>query len=395
MAQSISIADGIDIFTKEFDFNGKQNTRKTYLRALALFKEFIVSTDSDKSPAYRELTLNSSLYALPNSITTGFISWLREHPFPVEYRGQSKLIPDPAVPCPTAKYSIATINLYETGLQRVLRFWRSRGFLSFNELSQNEAEQASTTKNKKSKSLPMNLRASSVPADFGTVMLATANQLLNDLGANSQASRPAILEAARAKCLIHVLMMTGLRASDVVTLTRKDIQAAKDSSGYMQVVTKKSGSIAYCFLDASVFESVDLYLSKRGDKSPWLFIQHGRSGKKRDNVQSNYSRINEKGKLRKGYGAPITTQMVWRIVASVANAAGYDKSEENIFISPHALRHWLAQTLRDSLVPLDVIQAGLGHSSLETTRKIYAPSPNMSPMVDAIRQMNKKKKHDP
>jgi integrase len=58
------------------------------------------------------------------------------------------------------------------------------------------------------------------------------------------------------------------------------------------------------------------------------------------------------------------------------------------------LRHWLAQTLRDSLVPLDVIQAGLGHSSLETTRKIYAPSPNMSPMVDAIRQMNKKKKND-
>lgn len=393
MTQSITIADGIDIFAKEFDFNGKQNTRKTYLRALALFKEFISSTDSEKSPAYRDLNLNSSLFDLPNSITTGFVSWLRGHPFPVEYRGSHKFAPNPMLPSPTRTYSIASVNLYETALQRVLRFWRSRGFLSFNELSQNEAEEASTTKSKSSRKLPMNLRASSVPADLGTVMLAAANQLLNDLGANSTASRSAILEAARARCLIHVLMTTGLRASDVITLTRKEIREAKDSNGYMQVRTKKSGSVAYCFLDEGVFESVDYYLDKRGDKSPWLFIQHGRSGKKRDNIQSNYSRINEKGKLRKGYGAPITTQMVWRIVSSVAKTAGYDKSEDNLFVSPHALRHWLAQTLRDASVPLDVIQAGLGHSSLETTRKIYAPSPNMSPMADAIRQMSKNKKN--
>jgi hypothetical protein len=38
--------------------------------------------------------------------------------------------------------------------------------------------------------------------------------------------------------------------------------------------------------------------------------------------------------------------------------------------------------------------AGLGNSSLETTRKIYASSPNMSPIADAIKQTSKKKRQD-
>jgi len=38
-------------------------------------------------------------------------------------------------------------------------------------------------------------------------------------------------------------------------------------------------------------------------------------------------------------------------------------------------------------VPLDVIQAGLGHSSLETTREIYAPFPNLKPMVDSLNRL--------
>ena len=38
-------------------------------------------------------------------------------------------------------------------------------------------------------------------------------------------------------------------------------------------------------------------------------------------------------------------------------------------------------------MPLDVIQAGLGHSSLETTREIYAPYPNLKPMVDSLNRL--------
>ncbi|MCX6054206.1 MAG: site-specific integrase [Chloroflexi bacterium] len=78
---------------------------------------------------------------------------------------------------------------------------------------------------------------------------------------------------------------------------------------------------------------------------------------------------------------------VWRIVRSVASAAGYKQEDVDRFTSPHALRHWFAQNLRDDLVPLDVIQAGLGHSNLETTREIYAPFPNLKPMVDSLNRL--------
>jgi len=388
MPQSLTIADGIEIFAKEFDFNGKVNTRKTYLRATTLFREFISSSDTEKSPAYRELTLNSPISELPNTITTGFTSWLRGHSFPVEYRGRRKPVTDRTLPHPTKTYSAASVNLYETALQRVLRFWRSRDLLSFNELSQAEAERASTTKCKSRNHLQMDLRASLVPDNFGEIMFSVANQLVSDLGKNHVAPRLAKLEALRAKSLIHVLMTTGLRISDVVTLTRNDIETAKASNGNMQVITKKSGSTAFCYLDDSVFSSIEAYLLERTDKSPWLFIQHGRTGKRRDGIPGNYSRSTTEGKLRRGYGAPITTQMVWRIVYSISRAAGYDKAKDGQFVSSHALRHWLAQTLRNAQVPLNDIQAVLGHTSVETTRKIYAPSPNMKPVVEAIKQMN-------
>jgi integrase len=388
MPQSLTIADGIEIFAKEFDFNGKANTKKTYLRALVLFGEFISSADPDKSPAYRDLNLNSPISELPNTITTGFTSWLREHSFPIEYRGRRRLVPNPTLPHPTKTYSANSVYLYETALQRVLRFWRSRDLLSFNELNQAEAERASTTKSKSRNHLQMDLRASLVPDDFGEVMFSVANQLVSDLGNSDTASRSAKLETLRAKSLIHVLMTTGLRVSDVVTLTKNDIELAKASNGNMQVTTKKSGSTAFCYLDDSVFSSIEAYLLERKDKSPWLFIQHGRTGKRRDGIPGNYSRLTTDGKLRRGYGAPITPQMVWRIVNAVSRAAGYDHTKNDQFVSPHALRHWLAQSLRNAQVPLNDIQAVLGHTSVETTRKIYAPSPNLKPVVAAIKQMN-------
>jgi hypothetical protein len=73
---------------------------------------------------------------------------------------------------------------------------------------------------------------------------------------------------------------------------------------------------------------------------------------------------------------------------SVANS-GYDKSEDNLFVSPHALRHWLALTLRDAPSP-DSFRLGWA-LQLETNPKIFA-LPNMSPMADAIRQINRNEK---
>jgi integrase len=173
-------------------------------------------------------------------------------------------------------------------------------------------------------------------------------------------------------------MATGLRASDVARLTIRDIEHARNLGGYMVVVMQKTEAPAYCFLFPPVFESIDAYLQERKDRSPWLFIQHGRSGKKRQGTADYFA-----SNTHKGYGAPISTTTVWRIVRSIATAAGYKESDDNLFLSPHAMRHWFAQSLRDADVPIDDIQSALGHASSETTKAIYAPLPNLKRLIQA------------
>ena len=370
-----TISEGIQAFINEFDFHGRENTKRAYLRAVTLFQVYLQATDG--VGVAMEYSFASLLTDLPDTIFTGFMSWLRTHPYPVDYRSRTEtnvdLLPFPAL----NKYSVATINLYETAIQRMLQFWRARKWLSFSELSQAEVTKASGTTNTK-KNRSINRRASAVPEDFGLIMLNTASRLVTEVGADKKSTHLSRLEVLRARCLIHILMATGLRASDVARLTIRDIENARNLGGYMVVVMQKTEAPAYCFLFPPVFESIDAYLQERKDRSPWLFIQHGRSGKKRQGTADYFA-----SNTHKGYGAPISTTTVWRIVRSIATAAGYKESDDNLFLSPHAMRHWFAQSLRDADVPIDDIQSALGHASSETTKAIYAPLPNLKRLIQA------------
>ncbi|MHB8089016.1 MAG: tyrosine-type recombinase/integrase, partial [Anaerolineaceae bacterium] len=59
------------------------------------------------------------------------------------------------------------------------------------------------------------------------------------------------------------------------------------------------------------------------------------------------------------------------------------------YVSTHAVRHWLAQYMRDNNVPLTEIQEALGHSNLEITRAIYAPDSNQSLAMNLINSLGK------
>jgi site-specific recombinase XerD len=375
MTYQPTISEGIQNFINEFDFHSRDNTKRAYLRAVALFQEYLSTAEG--ADTARNFSASSSLSELPDTIFAGFMSWLRVHPYPVDYRSRTesdaKMNPSPTL----RKYSVATINLYETAIQRMLQFWRARRWLSFSELSQAEVIKASGTSNTK-KNRSINRRASAVPENFGLIMLNTANGLVFEMGKAKKSTHLARLEVLRARCLIHILMATGLRASDVAKLTIRDIENARSLGGYMVVAMKKTDAPAYCYLFPPVFESIDAYLTERKDRSPWLFIQHGRSGKQRQGTADYFA-----SNTHKGYGAPISTTTVWRIVRSIATAAGYKGSDENLFLSPHAMRHWFAQSLRDADVPIDDIQSALGHASSETTKAIYAPLPNLKRLIQA------------
>ena len=375
MTHSLTITEGINSFMNEFDFHGRENTKRAYLRAVTLFQMYLEAANG--ALITTDISSESYLSDLPDTIFAGFMSWLRNHPYPVDYRVRSKTTSE-ALPLPTLKkYSIATINLYETAVLRLLQFWRVRKWLSFSEINQAEVAKASGTTNTK-KNRAINRRASAVPEDFGMIMLNTASRLVAEVEANTKSTHSSRLEALRAKCLVHMLMATGLRASDVARLTIRDIENARNLGGYMVVVMQKTEAPAYCFLFPPVFESIDAYLTERKDRSPWLFIQHGRSGKKRQGTADHFA-----NNTQKGYGAPISTTTVWRIVRSVATAAGYKEPDENLFLSPHAMRHWFAQSLRNADVPIDDIQSALGHASSETTKAIYAPLPNLKRLIQA------------
>ena len=58
---------------------------------------------------------------------------------------------------------------------------------------------------------------------------------------------------------------------------------------------------------------------------------------------------------------------IWRIVKRAAKALGLSKT-----CSPHMFRHYRATQLLNEGMPLESVQAYLGHSSPQTTRVVYA-----------------------
>jgi len=388
-----TIEDGICSFTEEFDFGGKSNTERTYLRALALFTEFINSDVANKNPEYRSLTLASPLASLPKYIASGFSSWLRDHDFPIAYRGRPPIIPKPIPDLPpspvaTRKYSVATINLYESALARVLDFWRDRERISFSVLSQKASERASSTRKSRKIKRDVGLKALAVPSDLGQVLMQISQTWVVELTGN--ASRPEKLKRLRARALVSAFADSGLRVSDLVRLTKEWRYTKIDPSGSVAVDTIKSGTKAQCHFSEQTLFFIDEYIALRDDSSPWLFIQHGKHGTNTATNQADYSRENSNSNdLRRGYGAPISTFTVWKIIRTVADLAGYDRKKGTDYVSTHAIRHWLAQFMRDNDVPLIQIQEALGHSTLEITRAIYAPHSTQKQAINCIDELHK------
>ena len=58
---------------------------------------------------------------------------------------------------------------------------------------------------------------------------------------------------------------------------------------------------------------------------------------------------------------------MWLVVSQAAKGAGVSES-----ISPHDFRRYLATSLLSEGMPLESVQAFLGHESIVTTRTVYA-----------------------
>lgn len=149
---------------------------------------------------------------------------------------------------------------------------------------------------------------------------------------------PATPKGQRDAALLEVLYATGLRVSELVGLTLKQLDLRR---GVVRPLGKGSKERVVPMV-AKAVEKLELYLA-RG--RPLLL--KGR--------QSQYLFVNRRG-------GPLTRQGFWKILKDYARKQGLAG------LSPHTLRHSMATHLLSRGANLRVLQLLLGHADLATTQ---------------------------
>jgi len=364
-----TIEQAVAAFFNDFDFgDGGERTRLSYRSGARAFLRFI-SED-------RECDMDMPIEELPSSISADFNAWMQT----VAHTGPGPKSDDSNNIETHEGYSSSTRRLYLQALSRLLRFWWYREWLAFSPEEETRARKALQIQRSHEERRRVQTRSGYVPTDFGDRMLEAANALPLPIEENipyPRERRKARLETLRARALIHTLRATALRAGDICSLNRTDVRLAHQTVGYLRIEMAKTGLAAHVVLGSPALNAIDTYLKERNDASPWLFIQHGRTGsppRKRSLSAEAYRR------RRRGYGARLSPGSVRWIVVELAMEAGYDP-ERDQFVSTHAFRHWHAQRLIDLGASIDEVQSVLGHARAQTTKDVYAPEPNVSEIL--------------
>jgi len=152
------------------------------------------------------------------------------------------------------------------------------------------------------------------------------------------ATDPATPRGQRDGALLEVLYATGLRVSELVGLTLKQVDLRR---GVVRVRGKGNKERVVPMVQQAV-EKLKLYLSEgrpqllKGRESPFLFLNQR--------------------------GGPLSRQGFWKILKNYALQAGVRS------LSPHTLRHSFATHLLSRGANLRVLQLLLGHADLATTQ---------------------------
>jgi len=147
------------------------------------------------------------------------------------------------------------------------------------------------------------------------------------------------LRSLRDRAILELLFSTGLRVSELCSLTR-DIDFSADSFS----VRGKGEKIRVVFLSDEAKKFIKKYLDKRVDVDDALFVRLG------------------KEKARNG-DMSLDKRSVERIVKHWAIKAGISKR-----VTPHIIRHCFATDLLSNGADLRSVQMLLGHANISTTQ---------------------------
>ncbi|OGI72194.1 hypothetical protein A3C60_00920 [Candidatus Nomurabacteria bacterium RIFCSPHIGHO2_02_FULL_37_45] len=151
------------------------------------------------------------------------------------------------------------------------------------------------------------------------------------------------LKDLRDKAILELLFSTGLRVSELCSLT-SDINLRSDELS----IRGKGGKVRVVFISDGAKKAIKKYLNNRKDMSEALFVQI-------DNE------ISKKGKNK--ISGPLTRRSIERIVKKHAIKSGISKK-----VTPHTMRHLFATDLLSNGADIRSVQSLLGHSSIVTTQ---------------------------
>ncbi len=151
------------------------------------------------------------------------------------------------------------------------------------------------------------------------------------------------LGGLRDRAILELLFSSGLRVSELTNLDRNHINLERREF----MVRGKGQKDRPIFVSQDAADWLKLYLEKRTDNLPALFISYG--GKAIANNSGDFRRL--------------TPRSVQRMVAKYSLLAGITRH-----VSPHVLRHSFATDLLMNGADIRSVQAMLGHSNIATTQ---------------------------
>lgn len=148
------------------------------------------------------------------------------------------------------------------------------------------------------------------------------------------------LPGLRDRAILKLLFSTGLRISELCSLSIDDVDLKRDEFS----VCGKGDKFRFVFLSKAAKESIRRYLKARKDISDALFIQYGKNAKNASDLR-------------------LTARTIQRMLKQCAATAGIAGK-----VSPHVIRHCFAADLVSNGADLRSVQVLLGHTHLATTQ---------------------------
>jgi len=151
-------------------------------------------------------------------------------------------------------------------------------------------------------------------------------------------------QGLRDRAILELLFSTGLRVSELCSLSIEDIDLTRDEFS----VRGKGDKIRVVFLSDTAKNMLQKYLKSRKDMDDAMFVQYGK---------------NVKNAKKENKDLRLSPRSVQRIIKRYATIAGITRK-----VTPHVIRHSFATDLLSNGADLRSVQALLGHANIATTQ---------------------------